>query len=248
MRRRSSVALLPVLSRAPSPWDSEAVPTPTPRKARCRRGDAGVACVPSALGGLDLHAGVRVAAGHRDRLERLCRYALRPPLADGRLHRTASGDVAVQLRTPWGDRTTHVAFPPTAFLARLAVLIPRPRVNLLLYHGVLAPRASFRVEIVPHAPASARRREARRVAVARLGVRSNSGLALGGPKDGRSRSRCTEAHPDCNSRRWCQCGNGPYSCTTGSRNFGSFTTVRYPQDSKTGRKSCPSFVSKRSSL
>jgi hypothetical protein len=73
--------------------------------------------------GFDLHAGVRVPAGHRDRLERLCRYALRPPLADERLHRTPSGDVAVQLRTPWGDGTTHVAFSPSAFLARLAVLI-----------------------------------------------------------------------------------------------------------------------------
>jgi len=61
----------------------------------------------------------------------------------------------VQLRTPWDDGTTHVAFAPSAFLARLAVLIPRPRVNLLLYYGVLAPRASWRTEIVPHAPVSA---------------------------------------------------------------------------------------------
>ena len=37
---------------------------------------------------VDLHAGVRLPAGHRDRLERLCRYALRPPLADGRATRT----------------------------------------------------------------------------------------------------------------------------------------------------------------
>ncbi len=51
--------------------------------------------------------------------ECLCRHALRPPL----------------------DGTSHVAFSPSAFLARLAVLIPRPRVNVLLYHGVLAPRA-----------------------------------------------------------------------------------------------------------
>ena len=34
------------------------------------------------------------------------------------------------------------------------MLIPRPRVNLLLYHGVLAPRAAWRREIVPSAPAS----------------------------------------------------------------------------------------------
>ena len=69
-------------------------------------------------------------------MERLCRYALRPPLAEPRLLRMPTGEVAVHLRTPWADGTTHVAFSPPAFLARLAVLIPRPRVNLLLCYGV----------------------------------------------------------------------------------------------------------------
>ena len=93
--------------------------------------------------------GVRVPAGHRDRLEAVCRYALRPPLAEERLTRTTTGDVAVELRRPWADGTTHLVFAPTAFLARLAVLVPRPRVNLLLYQGVLAPRAAWRSEVVP---------------------------------------------------------------------------------------------------
>jgi hypothetical protein len=105
--------------------------------------------------GFDLHAGVRVPAGHRDRLEHLCRYALRPPLGEERLTRTAAGNVAVHLRRPWADGTTHLLFTPTAFLARLAVLVPRPRVNLVLYHGVLAPRAAWRAEVVPQqAPAA----------------------------------------------------------------------------------------------
>ena len=78
--------------------------------------------------------------------------SLRAPLSDARLHRTSTGDVAVALRTPWANGTTHVALSPTAFLARLAVLVPRPRVNLVLYHGVLAPRASWRLEVVPHPP------------------------------------------------------------------------------------------------
>jgi hypothetical protein len=30
--------------------------------------------------------------------------------------------------------------------------VPRPRVNLILYHGVLAPRAAWRRDIVPAAP------------------------------------------------------------------------------------------------
>ncbi len=66
---------------------------------------------------------------------------------------TPDGQVVLQLRHAWADGTTHIAFTPTAFLARLAVLVPRPHVNLLLYHGVLAPRAAWRAEVVPHVSA-----------------------------------------------------------------------------------------------
>jgi hypothetical protein len=105
--------------------------------------------------GFDLHAGVRVPAGQRDRLERVCRYALRPPLAEKRITATPDGDVAVQLRRPWANGTTHLVFEPRAFLSRLALLVPRPRVNLVLYHGVLAPRAAWRREVVPTAASQA---------------------------------------------------------------------------------------------
>ena len=60
----------------------------------------------------------------------------------------------LHLRHAWADGTTHLRFEPTAFLERLAVLVPRPRVNLLLYYGVLAPRAAWRAEVVPRAAAA----------------------------------------------------------------------------------------------
>lgn len=44
-----------------------------------------------------------------------------------------------------------VVVPPVTFLGRLAVLIPRPRVNLLMYHGVLGARATWRAEVVRQA-------------------------------------------------------------------------------------------------
>ena len=44
--------------------------------------------------------------------------------------------------------TTHLVFDPVEFLGRLAVLVPRPRINLILYHGVLAPRAAWRADVV----------------------------------------------------------------------------------------------------
>jgi hypothetical protein len=83
--------------------------------------------------GFDLHAPVYVAAGDRVRLERLCRYLVRPPLGQQRLHRLRDGRVALALQRSWADGTTHLVFTPAEFLARLVPLVPRPRINLLLY-------------------------------------------------------------------------------------------------------------------
>lgn len=98
--------------------------------------------------GFDLEAGVHVRADQRDRLERLCRYVLRPPVADARLRILEDGDILLALERRWSDGTTHLRFSPTELLERLAVLIPRPRINLMSYHGVLGARASRRSEVV----------------------------------------------------------------------------------------------------
>jgi hypothetical protein len=98
--------------------------------------------------GFDLHANVRVPAGQRDRLEGVCRYALRPPVAADHVNVTEEGDVVLQLRHRWADGTTHLRFDPLEFLGRLAVLVPRPRINLILYYGVLGARAAWRRQVV----------------------------------------------------------------------------------------------------
>jgi hypothetical protein len=85
----------------------------------------------------------------RDRLERLCRYALRPPVGQDRLQLMPDGTAVLELRRRWTDGTTHLVFDPVELLERLAALTPRPRVNLILYHGVLGPRAAWRRMIVP---------------------------------------------------------------------------------------------------
>ena len=38
---------------------------------------------------------------------------------------------------------------PLEFMERLAALVPRPRLHLIRFHGVLAPNAKLRSEIVP---------------------------------------------------------------------------------------------------
>jgi hypothetical protein len=53
------------------------------------------------------------------------------------------------LKTPWDDGTTHIVLSPLELLEKLAALVPPPRVNLVRYHGVLAPNAKDRDKIVP---------------------------------------------------------------------------------------------------
>jgi hypothetical protein len=134
--------------------------------------------------GLDLHAGLVVPAGQRERLERVCRYTLRPPVTPERLAVTAEGEVRLALRHPWGDGTTHVVFDPVEFLGRLAVLVPRPRVNLILYYGVLG-RGPFGGRRSCRAPHQLRIRRpairwARRVGPPRRTARSAGRVATAG--------------------------------------------------------------------
>ena len=74
----------------------------------------------------------------------LARYVLRPPIAQDRLTRTADGRVLLTLKTEWSDGTTALPFAPVELLERLAALTPRPRINLVLHHGVLAPHGRWR--------------------------------------------------------------------------------------------------------
>ena len=45
--------------------------------------------------------------------------------------------------------TTHIVLSPLDFLSRLASLIPRPRLNLIRFHGVFAPHFKHRSHVVP---------------------------------------------------------------------------------------------------
>lgn len=103
--------------------------------------------------GFNLHASVALAA--RDDLgrEMLCRYGARPPLALGRLRALPGGHIAYRIKKLQGGRAKHRVMTPLELLARLAALVPPPRYPLVRYHGVLAPRAPWRREIVPRARA-----------------------------------------------------------------------------------------------
>jgi len=102
----------------------------------------GTRCV--SVAGVNLHANVCVPANDRSRLERLCRYVARPPIATERLKQLADGRLLYRLKHRWRDGTTHMVFTPMELMEKLAALVPAPRVNLVRYHGVLAPRSAWR--------------------------------------------------------------------------------------------------------
>ena len=100
-------------------------------------------------GGFSLHAGVDIAPHQRGKLERLCRYVSRPPVASERLALTASGQVRYALKTPYRDGTTHIVLEPLDLMARLAALVPPPRMHLTRFHGVFAPHSKLRAAVTP---------------------------------------------------------------------------------------------------
>ena len=70
-----------------------------------------------------------------------------------------------QLKTPYNDGTTHVIFNPLDFIAKLASLVPKPKVNLTRFLGVFVgvphhPNSKHRILVTP-----ARRGKGRRKAI-----------------------------------------------------------------------------------
>jgi len=99
--------------------------------------------------GINIHASAAVPGTDRPRIERLCRYAARPPLAQDRLQELPDGRLRLQLKKSWADGTTAFVFEPLDFIARLVAAIPPPRFHLTRFHGVLAPHSTLRPLIVP---------------------------------------------------------------------------------------------------
>ena len=103
----------------------------------------------AAIAGFNLHGNVAIGPRDRTRLERLLRYAARPAVALERLSRLPDGRLVYRLKRMWSDGSTDVVYEPQDFMAKLAALVPAPRVHLTRFHGVLAPAAKWPPWIVP---------------------------------------------------------------------------------------------------
>ena len=99
------------------------------------------------VSGFSLHAGVSAQSNERAKIERLCRYIARPAVSTHRMERLLDGTISYELKTPYKNGTTHVVFEPLDFIARLAALVPKPRVHLTRFHGVFAPNSRYRAQV-----------------------------------------------------------------------------------------------------
>ncbi|MCP5090612.1 MAG: hypothetical protein GY949_06800, partial [Gammaproteobacteria bacterium] len=128
---------------------------------------------------------IRVPAGQRNRLERLSRYVLRSAIDEKRLSLTSRGRVRYAFKSrefpletgaEWRDGSSAIEMSMMTFLSRLAALIPAPHVNLVTYHGLLAPAASYRDRVVPTTE-----EEAGESCVKHQGTRASDGRGIGMP-------------------------------------------------------------------
>jgi len=63
--------------------------------------------------------------------------------------RSCSRQVRYTLKAPYRDGTTHIVLEPLDLMARLAALVPPPRMHLTRFHGVFAPHSQLRAAVTP---------------------------------------------------------------------------------------------------
>ena len=103
--------------------------------------------------GFSLHAAVRCGANERQAWSICAAPSRARRRTEERVQCNAAGQVVLKLKTAWHDGTTHIVMSPLELMQRLAALVPRPRLHLIRFHGVLAPsyvnEAKLRALVVP---------------------------------------------------------------------------------------------------
>lgn len=77
-------------------------------------------------GGFSLHAATTAKAGDAAGREALCKYVLRPPIANERVQLLGDDLVRLVLKRPFSDGTFALDLDPLALLVRLATTVPPP--------------------------------------------------------------------------------------------------------------------------
>jgi len=101
----------------------------------------------AAVNGFSLHGATAIKSFQRKRLEGLCKYVLRPPIAEERLTLLPNGDVSYRLKKRWTDGTSHIIYTQLEFMEKLAALVPPPRAHQVRFYGFLAPNSKCRSKL-----------------------------------------------------------------------------------------------------
>lgn len=102
--------------------------------------------------GFSLHAATTASADDARGREALVRYALRPPIAQERLHILPNDLVRIELKRPFSDGTVAIDLDPLSLLCRLAASVPPPACHLVHYAGILGAASKLRPLVVPAPP------------------------------------------------------------------------------------------------
>lgn len=102
--------------------------------------------------GFSLHAATTVGACDRPGRLALCKYVLRPPIAQERVRLVDGGLVRLELRRPFKDGTIAVDLDPLSLLCRLAASVPPPKMHTARFAGILSAAHRFRSLVVPAPP------------------------------------------------------------------------------------------------
>ncbi|MBK9265977.1 MAG: transposase [Polyangiaceae bacterium] len=100
--------------------------------------------------GFNVYAGDAIDGRDRKRVERMCRYLARPPIATVRLTEVGT-DLRYELKKAWRDGTRFVTLEPYELIARICAMVPPPRLHMIRFHGVLAPNSALREQVVASA-------------------------------------------------------------------------------------------------
>ncbi len=106
----------------------------------------------ASLDGFTLHAATRAGALDATGREALCKYVLRPAVAQERITQGPDGLVRIVLKKPFSDGTVAVDMDPLSLLCRLAASVPPPRLHTVRYAGSWRRRASCARASCPSLP------------------------------------------------------------------------------------------------
>jgi hypothetical protein len=64
------------------------------------------------VGGINVHAAVAFDARDKPRMERMCRYLARPPIAQHRPSQRSDGSLRYEMKRVWRDGTSAIVLSP----------------------------------------------------------------------------------------------------------------------------------------